>query len=188
MAAVRKDTWIDVFCRIIAVTGQALPMFWVGIVLIQLFAAVLKILPASGMGGPDHYIMPAITIGWAVAAGVMRLLRSSMLDVMDSEFVKMAKIKGVSNQAIIWKHTLRNALIPVVTFSGVYFAHFITAALVVEVVFAWPGMGRLVYEAILYRDFPLTQGVILVTATIVLAVNLVVDVLYAYIDPRIRYG
>ncbi|MFQ5825991.1 MAG: ABC transporter permease [Dehalococcoidia bacterium] len=188
IAAVKKGTAVDTLAKIIAVLGQSLPMFWVGIVLIQIFAVWLQIFPASGMGGPEHYILPAFTLGWWVVAGVMRLLRSSMLEVLDSEFVKMARIKGVSERAVIWKHTLRNALIPVVTFGGVYFAILITAAILVEVVFAWPGMGRLVYEAIIFRDFPIIQGVVLTTAAIVVTVNLLVDIMYAYIDPRIRYG
>ncbi len=188
LAAVKKDTAVDTLAKIIAVLGQSLPMFWVGIVLIQIFAVWLQILPASGMGGPSHYILPAFTLGWWVVAGVMRLLRSSMLEVLDTEFVKMARLKGVSEGAVIWKHTLRNALIPVVTFGGVYFAILITAAILVEVVFAWPGMGRLVYEAIMFRDFPIIQGVVLTTAGIVVTVNLLVDIMYAYIDPRIRYS
>ncbi|MFC2042393.1 ABC transporter permease [Chloroflexota bacterium] len=188
IAAVRRGTWVDTLCKTVAVLGQSLPMFWVAIVLIQIFAAGFNILPASGMGGIDHYILPAFAIAWWVVAGIMRLLRSSMLEVLDSEFVKMARIKGVSERAVIWKHTLRNALIPPITFGAVYFAHFITAALTVEVVFAWPGLGRLVYEAIMYRDFPIIQGVVLITVAITVLVNLLVDILYAYIDPRIRYG
>ena len=187
ISAVKKDSWIDRLAKIIAVLGQSLPMFWVGIVLIQVFSVGLGIFPVAGMGGPAHYILPAFTMGWWVVAGVMRLLRSSMLEVLDSEFIKMARIKGASERIIIWRHALRNALIPVITFTGVYFAHFVTAAILVEVVFAWPGMGRLVYEAILNRDFPVVQGIILVTAAIVAVVNLMVDILYAYIDPRIRY-
>jgi peptide/nickel transport system permease protein len=188
MAAVKKDSWTDTLCKLVAILGQSLPMFWVGIVFIQIFAAWLGILPAAGMGGISSYILPAFTMGWWVVAGVMRLLRSSMLEVLDSEFVKLARIKGVSEKTIIWRHTLRNALIPVLTFGGVYFAHFITAAILVETVFAWPGMGRLLYEAVLFRDFPLAQGVILATAAITVTVNLLVDILYAYVNPRIRYG
>jgi ABC-type dipeptide/oligopeptide/nickel transport system permease component len=188
IAAVKKGTPVDTLAKIVAVLGQSLPTFWMGIVLIQIFAVWLHILPASGMGGLDHYILPAFTLGWFVVAGVMRLLRSSMLEVLDSEFVKMARIKGVSARAVIWKHALRNALIPVLTFGGVYFAILITAAILVEVVFAWPGMGRLVYEAIIFRDFPIIQGVVLTTACVVVLVNLLVDLVYAYIDPRIRFG
>ena len=188
IAAVRRGTWVDTIAKGIAVLGQSLPSFWLGIVLIEIFAVYLGVLPSFGIGGFDHYILPAFTLGWFVAAGIMRLLRSSMLEVLDSEFVKMARIKGLSERKVIWKHALRNALTAVVTFSGMYFAILITAAIVVETVFAWPGIGRLVYEGIVYRDFPVVQGVVLTAAAIIVVVNLVVDMLYAYIDPRIRYG
>jgi peptide/nickel transport system permease protein len=132
--------------------------------------------------------MPAFTLGWFVTAGVMRLLRSSMLEVLDQEYVKLARIKGLPEYRIIWKHSLKNALIPVLTFSGTYFAAFVTGAILVETVFAWPGLGRLVYDSIIWRDFPVLQSLILMIAAVVIVVNLVVDLLYAYIDPRIRYN
>ena len=188
IAAVKRGTLIDNCANLIAVLGQSLPQFWVGIMLIQLFTVHLDLLPASGTGGIKHYIMPAFTLGWFVTAGVMRLLRSSMLEVMDSEFIKLARIKGVQEWKIVWKHTLRNALIPVLTFSGTYFAAFITGAILVETVFAWPGVGRLVYDSIIWRDFPVLQSLILLIATVVIVVNLMIDILYAYIDPRIRFG
>ena len=132
--------------------------------------------------------MPVLTMGWWTVAAQARLLRSSMLEVLDSEFVKLARIKGVSEGAIVYKHTFRNALIPVVSFMGMHFAHVITQAMIAEVVFAWPGLGRLLYDAIKYRDFPIVQAVILVMTVVTILVNLVVDILYAYIDPRIRYN
>jgi peptide/nickel transport system permease protein len=119
---------------------------------------------------------------------MMRLLRSSMLDVLDSEFIKMARIKGVPWGTVLWKHALRNALIPVLTFGAIYFAILITGAILVETVFAWPGIGQLVYQGIVFRDFPVIQAIVLLTAGIVVAVNLLVDITYAYVDPRIRYG
>ncbi|MDA0735289.1 MAG: ABC transporter permease [Chloroflexi bacterium] len=188
IAAVKRDTFVDTGANLIAVLGQSLPQFWVGIMLIQVFTVQLGLLPASGTGGFTHYLMPAFTLGWFVTAGVMRLLRSSMLEVLDSEFVKLARIKGLPEYKIIWKHSLKNALIPVLTFSGTYFAAFVTGAILVETVFAWPGLGRLVYDSIIWRDFPVLQSLILMIAAVVIVVNLVVDLLYAYIDPRIRYN
>jgi peptide/nickel transport system permease protein len=188
VSAVYKGSRIDTVAKVIAVSGQSLPAFWVGIVLIEVVAGRWQLLPAGGTGGLAHYLLPGFTLGWFVVAGIMRLLRSSMLDVLDSEFVKMARLKGVQERWVIWKHALRNALIPVATFGAIYFAILVTTAIVVETVFAWPGMGRLTYEAITSRDFPVIQAVVLTTALIVIVVNLGVDILYAYLDPRIRYG
>lgn len=187
VAAVKRDTFLDTGAKLMAVLGQSLPQFWVGIMLIQLFTVQLDLLPASGMGGVTHYILPAFTLGWFVTAGVMRLLRSSMLEVLDAEYIKLARVKGLPEWKIIWKHSLRNALIPVLTFGATYLAAFITGAILVETVFAWPGLGRLVYDAIIWRDFPVLQTLILLIAATVIVVNLIVDILYAYIDPRIRY-
>ena len=167
--------------------GQALPPFWVGILLVELFAVKLGLLAASGRAGPTSYILPAFTMSLFVMAGVTRLVRNGMLEVLDSEFVRFAQSKGVPERTIIWKHALRNALIPVLGFGGVYFAIFITMAIVVEVVFAWPGLVRLAYNAISLRDYPIMQGVILVSGAIVIGFNFVVDLLYAVADPRIRH-
>jgi peptide/nickel transport system permease protein len=187
LAAVNKGSMIDTVAQIIAVLGQSMPMFWVGIVLIQIFAVYLRLLPSGGTGSLAHYILPAFTLGWWLVAGIMRLLRSSLLEVLDSEFVKLARLKGLSEGRVIWKHALRNALIPVVTLGGIYMAILITAAILVETVFAWPGIGRLVYESIVFRDFPVVQAVVLLTAGFVIVTSLAVDILYAYLDPRIRY-
>ena len=138
------------------------------------------------MGGPEHFVLPVITLGAFLIAGFMRLVRSSMLEVMESEFVKLARIKGLSEGVVIWKHCLRNALIPVMTLWGVFVGNLITGAIVTETVFAWPGVGRLTYEAVIFRDFPLLQAVIIMKAVIILSVNLFVDILYAYVDPQIR--
>ena len=186
LAAVRKGSAVDTTAKVIAALGQSLPTFWVGIVLIEVVAGRLQWLPAGGDESFAHYILPGLTLGWFVIAGLMRLLRSSMLETLGAEYVKTARAKGATEAAIIWRHALKNALIPVVTFAGVYFSILVTAAIVVETVFAWPGMGRLAYEAITARDFPVIQAVVLVTAVIVVVVNLVVDLLCAWIDPRIR--
>jgi peptide/nickel transport system permease protein len=186
MAAVKKGTPIDTLANLIAVLGQSLPQFWVGIVLIQVFAVYLRWLPVAGMGTMWHYILPGFTLGWFLVAGIMRLLRSSMLDVLDSEFVKLARVKGVPARGVIWKHALKNAFMPVLTYTAIYLAILITGAILVETVFAWPGVGQLIYQGIVYRDFPVIQAVVLLTALIVVTVNFMVDIAYAYLDPRIR--
>lgn len=187
-AAVWKGTPIDVFARTLAVLGQSLPTFVVGLVLIIVVAGQWGALPAGGSGTWQHYVMPAFTLGWFVVAGLMRLLRSSLLDVLDSEFVKLARIKGVPEWIVIWKHAVRNALLAVVTLGGVYFALLLSTAVIVETVFAWPGLGRLAYDAVRFRDFPVTQAVVLTVAVMVVATNLIIDLLYAWLDPRIRVG
>jgi peptide/nickel transport system permease protein len=188
IAAVKKDTWIDTVTKTLAVLGQSLPSFWLGIMLVWVLAVQFRLLPVAGIGGPKYYIMPVLTMGWWTVAAQARLLRSSMLEVLDSEYVKLARIKGVSEFTVIYKHAFRNALIPMVSFMGLHFAHVISMAMIAEVVFAWPGLGRLLYDAIKYRDFPIVQAVILVMTTVTVVVNLGVDLLYAYIDPRIRYN
>ena len=170
----------------IAVLGIATPNFWLGILLIYVFSVKLGWLPSARMGGFAHYVLPTITLGTFLVAGYMRLIRSSMLEVLDSEFVKLARIKGMSESIVVWKHCLRNALIPVLTLWGVFLGGLVTGAIVTETVFAWPGVGRLTYEAVIYRDFPLLQAVIIMDAVLILIINLVVDILYAYVDPRIR--
>lgn len=188
VAALNRGRLLDRVAGTIAVLGIATPNFWVGIVLIFLFSVELGWLPSGRMGGPDHYVLPVITLGTFLTAGFMRLTRSSMLDVMESEYVKLARIKGLSETVVIWKHCLRNALIPILTLWGVFVGNLITGAIVTETVFAWPGVGRLTYEAVIYRDFPLLQAVIILKAILILSVNLFVDILYAYVDPRIRYS
>jgi ABC-type dipeptide/oligopeptide/nickel transport system permease component len=186
VAALNRGNLIDRTAGTIAVLGIATPNFWLGIVLIFVFSVELGWLPSGRMGGPEHYILPVITLGTFLTAGFMRLARSSMLDVMESEFVKLARIKGLSETVVIWKHCLRNALIPLLTLWGVFVGNLITGAIVTETVFAWPGVGRLTYEAVIYRDFPLLQAVILMKSILILSINLLVDILYAYVDPRIR--
>ena len=187
IAAVKKGTIIDSGAKLVAVLGQSLPSFWLGIILIEIFAVQLDLLPTQGMGGISHYILPAFTLSLFLIAGVMRLLRSSMLDVLDSEYIKLARVKGLSEGRVVWKHALRNSLIAVVTFGGTYIAALITLAILVEVVFAWPGLGRLVFNGIINRDFPLVQTLVILTGALVIFVNLLVDILYAYLDPRVRF-
>jgi peptide/nickel transport system permease protein len=186
-AAVYKDTFLDRLARVIAIVGQSAPPFWLGIVLIQLFSVRMHVLPSAGIGSWSHLVMPAFTVGLFGVAGMTRLVRSGMLEVLDSEFVKKARIMGTPEWRVIWKHALKNAAIPVLTFAGEYFGILIAAAVVVETVFAWPGIGRLAYEAVFTRDYPLIQGITLTIALLVLAMNLFVDLLYLIVDPRIRY-
>ena len=188
MAAVKKGTSVDRIAQIVSILGQSVPTFWLAIVLVEFVAGRWQWLPAGGIDGFSSYVLPGFTLGWFVVAGMMRLLRSGMLEVLDSEYVKLARVKGVIESRVVWVHALKNALIPVVTFAGIYFSILVTTAIVVETVFAWPGLGRLAYEGISGRDFPVIQAVVLVTAAIVAVVNLGVDCLYALIDPRIRYA
>lgn len=186
IAALNRGKLLDRAAGTIAVLGIATPSFWLGIMLIFIFSVELGWLPSGRMGGPTHYVLPAITLGTFLTAGFMRLTRSSMLEVMESEFVKLARIKGLSEGVVIWKHCLRNAMIPLLSIWGVFVGNLITGAIVTETVFAWPGVGRLTYEAVIYRDFPLLQAVIILKSILILTINLVVDILYAYVDPRIR--
>jgi len=187
LSAVKRGSFLDASARLVALLGQSLPAFWLGIVLMYFFSVKLRLLPTSGYGGIRYFILPAATMGLFTVAAVTRLTRSSMLEVLDSEYIKLARIKGVSEAIVIWKHALRNSLLPVITYMGTFFATMITGAVVVETVFSWPGIGRLAYESILNRDFPVMQGVILFMTTLYILANLIVDILYAWVDPRIRY-
>lgn len=190
IAATRKGGFCDAGARTVALLGQSVPTFWAGIVLISIFSVNLEILPAGRKEGFTSYILPAITLGLFgfMLAGVVRLLRGSMLDVLDSEYIKFARLKGLAESAVTWKHAFKNALIPVVTFVGFYFGILFAGSVVVETVFAWPGIGRLAFEAVQWRDYPVIQGVVLLVSTMILMSNMLVDVLYAYLDPRIRYA
>jgi len=191
LSAVKRGSVWDYLGRGIALLGQTLPVFWVGIMGILIFAVQLRWLPVGTM--PDefsfkHFIMPAITLGWFSAAGYLRLTRSAMLDVMDSEYIKLVRAKGVNATAVLWKHAFRNAIIAPLTFSSLVLAGFITGAIVTETVFSWPGLGRLAFTAVDDNDFPLIVGLMLLFTFMFLVVNLITDILYAYVDPRIRYG
>ena len=187
LVAVKKDTGIDYAGKVVALLGQAAPSFWVGIVLIWIFAVTLEWLPAAGRDGLTSLILPAFALGWFQVAAVMRLTRSSMLEVLDSEYVKLARIKGIPNWKVIWKHCLRNAAIAPLTYFGFILGGFLTGSVVIETVFAWPGVGLLAIDALRARDFQVVQSVVLFFGVIYIASNLLVDILYAYLDPRIRY-
>ncbi|MBI3954028.1 MAG: ABC transporter permease [Chloroflexi bacterium] len=187
VAAIKRDTIYDRGLKIFALLGQAMPTFWVGLLLIVFVAGYLGLLPAGGRGGPSHLILPAIALGWFPAAAIARLTRSAMLDVLDSDFIKMARVKGVPEQMVIWKHAVKNAAIPVVTLMGLQIAGLLSGAVVTEQVFAWPGVGWITIQSIFGRDFPVVQAAVILLAAIHIAANLVVDIVYVYLDPRVRY-
>lgn len=187
LSAVKVDQFWDRFGKIIALVGMSFPSFWLGLLLISLFAVTLGWLPTSGAGSWQHIIMPAISLCGYFTAAHMRLTRSSMLEVIGSEYIKLARMKGLPEFKVIAKHALKNALIPVLTLAGINLVLMINVAVVVESIFAWPGVGRLLYEGISFRDFPVVQTVVLLGGVMIILVNMCVDLLYAYIDPRIRY-
>lgn len=186
LAAVRKGSWVDTAARLIALFGQSVPAFWMGIVLIFVFSVRLRLLPTSGYGSAAHFVLPAITMALFTVAAVTRLTRVSMIEALDSDYVRLARMKGLRESVVVWKHALSNSLLPVVTYLGAFFATMITGAVVVETIFGWPGIGRLAYEAILERDFPLMQAVVLVMTALFMSLNLLADVLQVVIDPRLR--
>ncbi len=188
VTAVKVDTIWDTVCKIIAMLGLSVPGFFVGLLMIIVFAVTLRWLPASGSGTPLHLVMPSLALGWYFAASMLRLTRSSMLEVLDSEYVKLARLKGVPEKIVIAKHAFKNALIPVMTLAGINFVIMINVAVIIETIFAWPGIGRLLFEGIQNRDFPVVQGVVILVGVMIVTVNLIVDLLYAVIDPRIRYS
>jgi ABC-type dipeptide/oligopeptide/nickel transport system permease component len=187
LAARKRDGLLDNGVKFLAVLGQAMPGFWVGLALIFVFSVTFRLLPAGGMGGLSYFVLPVFTLSFYLLPGMMRLIRSCMLDVLDTEYIKLARIKGLPERVVIWKHALRNALITPLTTAGVLFSNLIAGSVIIETVFNWPGIGRLSVEGVVARDFPVVQGITLMIAGLVLMVNLLVDVLYAYVDPQIRY-
>lgn len=187
LVAIKKDTPFDYGGKLFAILGQSAPTFAVGLILMWIFAVQLNVFPTSGSGGFEYMILPALALGYYNVAALMRLTRSSMLEVLDTEYVKLARIKGVAEWKVVWKHCFRNALIVPLTYFGLIGAVLITGSVVIETVFAWPGLGHLVIKAILFRDYVVVQAVVLLFATAFVIINIMVDVLYAYIDPRIRY-
>jgi peptide/nickel transport system permease protein len=187
-AAMFRGGPIDNAARMAALLGQSIPPFWLGLVLIYVFAVTLEWLPTSGFGGFANIILPAVTMALFSLAAVVRLIRSSMIEQLTSEYVKLARAKGLSETRVVWGHAFRNGVFPVITFMGSFFATMITGAVVIETVFSWPGVGRLALDSILRRDFPVIQAVVLVITTLYIVANLIVDLLYAWLDPRIREG
>ncbi len=187
IAAVRRDTLWDYGAVGIAVIGQAAPSYWIGIMLILVFSVRLHLLPTSGNGGPAALILPAITLGAVLMAVLARLTRAGMLDVLNEDFIRTARAKGVRERAVLLRHALRNVLIPLVTVMGLQLGTLLGGAVITEQVFAWPGVGRLAVTAVTSRDYPIIQATVLVVSCVFVVVNLAVDLLYGFLDPRIRY-
>ncbi len=186
LSAVKRGTLADYFARGFALLGQAMPVFWVALMAILIFAVELGWLPTSRRGGLNSYIMPALCLGWLPAAALLRITRGSMLEILDGEFIKLARAKGVSPTVVIWKHAFRNALIAPVTLAAIIIASFLTGTVVIEAVFAWPGLGGLSIDAIKNNDFPMMAAIILLFGVFYLLANMLVDLLYMVLDPRVR--
>jgi peptide/nickel transport system permease protein len=187
ISAVRRDTAADNLTMLGALFGQSMPVFWLGIMLILVFAVRLELLPTSGRGGIEHLILPALTLGLYSTARVTRLVRAGMLDVIAQDYIRTAWAKGLPDRWVIFKHALRNTLIPVITIVGLELRTLLGGAVITETIFAWPGLGRLAVTAIFQRDYPLVQAAVLVTALVFVVSNLLVDLVYGWLDPRIRY-
>jgi ABC-type dipeptide/oligopeptide/nickel transport system permease component len=186
VSVVRPRSWLNAVAKLVGLAGMAIPNFVIALVLMYILSVQLKLLPTSGSGSWKQLIMPAISLGWYFAASMMRLVHSSLLDIGGSDYVKLARLKGMPERVVVLKHAFKNALLPVLTLAGVNFVVMVNAAVVVESIFSWPGIGDLVKQGIDQRDFPLVQGVVLLAAAMVVFVNLVVDIAYAWVDPRIR--
>ena len=188
LAAARHGTWLDTIVMAISISGISIPIFWSALLLIWLFALILGWLPATGQGGIGHLVLPALVLGFASAGAVTRLVRAGLLEVMDQDFVSTARAKGLAERTILFRHSLKNAFIPVISIIGLQFGFLLGGTVVVETIFSRPGIGHLLVNAILWKDLPLVQGIVLLVALIYTLVNLATDVAYAYLDPRIHYG
>jgi len=191
VSAARPDSMFDRVGKVLAITGQSMPIFWVGLLMILLFTVKLGWLDSAGgfaRLGPKAIIMPAASLAFFLIASHMRIVRSTMLEVLESDYIKMVRAKGLPTRMVIWKHAFKNASIPVFTLFFVNFAALIGGAVVTETIFSWPGVGHLLVQALIARDYPITQAVILFVAAIIVAINIFVDVMYAWLDPRIRFA
>lgn len=187
LSAVRPNSWIDALSMFIALVGISMPVFWLGLMFMYLFSYQFDWFPTAGRGTWRHLVLPSLTLGLSSAAIVARMTRSSMLEVLRQDYVRTARAKGLHERAVVLKHAFRNALIPIVTVTGLQFGSLLGGAVLTESVFAWPGIGRLMVDSIIARDYPVVQGAVLIVALAFIMINLVVDVLYAYVDPTIRY-
>lgn len=186
LAATRRGTWVDNVIGTVVMLGQSLPVFWFGLILVLVFSVNMQFLPPAGRGSLEQLILPALTIGIYSMARLVRITRSGMLDVLNQDYIRTARSKGLRESVVIWRHGLRNALIPLVTYLGLEVGGLLGGTVVVEVIFAWPGVGRLAVESIFNRDYPLVQAVVFLVALSFVLVNLLVDLLYPVLDPRIR--
>ena len=187
VSAVRRNTSIDYISTVVALLGQAMPTFWLGIMLILVFSVRLNWLPSSGRGDVEHLILPAITLGLFTPARITRLTRSGMLEVLGQDYIRTARAKGMGEPPVVWKHALKNAAIPIVTIVGIELGTLLGGSVITETIFAWPGVGRLSVQAIFNRDYPVVQSAVFLLASTFVIVNLLVDVVYTYLDPRIRF-
>lgn len=187
ISAIRPRSYYDRFGMTFALLGQSIPVFWAGLMLILLFAVRLGWLPSTGRGGIDHIILPAITLGLFSTAAIARFTRSSMLDVLDTDYIRTARIKGLSEYTVVLKHALKNASIPVITMASLQFGRMLSGAVITETIFSWPGVGRMAVQAIYNRDFPVVQTAVFVTSVMFVGINFLVDIIYTYLDPRIKY-
>jgi ABC-type dipeptide/oligopeptide/nickel transport system permease component len=186
VSAVRRNSLLDYVSTIVALLGQSMPTFWLGIMLILVFSVQLNLLPSSGRGGLQHLVLPAITLGLFTTARITRLTRSGMLEVLTQDYIRTARAKGVGDPPVVWKHALKNAAIPIVTIVGIELGTLLGGSVITETIFAWPGVGRLSVQAIYNRDYPVVQAAVFLLATTFVLVNLLVDLVYTYLDPRIR--
>jgi peptide/nickel transport system permease protein len=186
VSAVRRNSAVDYVATVVALFGQSLPTFWLGIMLILFFSVQLQLLPSSGRGTLQHLILPSVTLGLFTTARITRLTRSGMLEVLNQDYIRTARAKGVSDPPVVWKHALKNAAIPIVTIVGIELGTLLGGSVITETIFAWPGVGRLSVQAIANRDYPVVQAAVFLLASTFVLVNLLVDVVYTYLDPRIR--
>jgi peptide/nickel transport system permease protein len=186
VSAVRRNTALDYVATVVALLGQSMPTFWLGIMLILIFSVQFNFLPSSGRGGLEHLVLPAVTLGLFTTARITRLTRSGMLEVLNQDYIRTARAKGVNGSPVVWKHAFKNAAIPIVTIVGIELGTLLGGSVITETIFAWPGVGRLSVQAIYNRDYPVVQAAVFLLASTFVLVNLVVDVLYTCLDPRIR--
>ena len=186
ISAVRRNTVLDYVSTVVALLGQSMPTFWLGIMLILLFSVQFNLLPSSGRGGWEHILLPAVTLGLFTTARITRLTRSGMLEVLNQDYIRTARAKGVANPPVVWKHALKNAAIPIVTIVGIELGTLLGGSVITETIFAWPGVGRLLVDSIFVRDYPVAQTVVFFAASFIIVINIVVDIAYAWLDPRIR--
>jgi len=186
LSGVRRGRWQDQVGMVVAISGISFPGFWLGLLLIDFFSVRLRWLPTGGYGTWQHFVMPAFTLGIGVAAVMARFTRSAFVEVMTEDYVRTARMKGVGEQSVVWKHTLRNALIPVITLTGLQFGFLLGGSIVIETVFSWPGLGRLLVDSVSFRDYPVIQAEIMLFSTEFVLINLLVDLLYAVVNPEIR--
>jgi peptide/nickel transport system permease protein len=187
ISAVRPYSWIDYLVTTSALFGMSMPVFWLGLMLVVVFSIILKWLPAGGTGNWQHVILPSITLAAFVVAFIARMTRSTMLETLSQDFTTTARSKGLQERVVVIKHAFKNAMIPIITVVGLQFGLLLGGAVLTETVFAWPGLGRLIVDSILARDYPVIQGAILIFGLLYIMVNLIVDLIYALVDPRIRY-